>query len=60
MKQNSTIDIFELETLFYDIESLSKLLFSAIKYNEENNITGSYSYIAEKIEKCLIKMRKLF
>jgi len=34
-----------------DTEEMLKLLFSAIKYDEENDVKGSYSYLVGKIEK---------
>ncbi len=51
MKQKFIQKYLELEMALSDTEEMLKLLFSAIKYDEENDVKGSYSYLVGKIEK---------
>ena len=55
MKQKFIQKYLELEMALSDTEEMLKLLFSAIKYDEENGDKGSYSYLVGKIEKRMKK-----
>ena len=48
MKQKFIQKYLELEMALSDTEEMLKLLFSAIKYDEENDVKGSYSYLVGK------------
>lgn len=62
MKQKTsyTKNYLELEPLWYEVSPMLKMLFSAIKYNEENYLRGEYSYIVDKIERRMKKINDLF